>query len=153
MALKLDMSKAYDTIYWNYLHGAMTKVVFFSHRWIQFIMFCIETVDYSVLVNGNSTWPISLGIGLRKLIHFFLTCFLHVLKALLSWLTMLRLVEIFMEWKFASMLLLFHICFLHIIFSYYVEPILMRLKKWRIFCVLMEHVYEGYQSAKIRNIL
>lgn len=35
----------------------------FSPQWI---MLCVETVDYSVLVNGNVTGPIILGRGLRQ---------------------------------------------------------------------------------------
>ncbi|MCI20643.1 replication protein A 70 kDa dna-binding subunit, partial [Trifolium medium] len=52
VALKLDISKAYDRIDWEYLKDIMTKMGF-SQKWIGWIMLCVETVDYSIIVNGN----------------------------------------------------------------------------------------------------
>jgi len=50
---------------WSYLRGVMTKMGF-SDQWVKWIMMCVETVDYFVLVNGNATSPIILGRGLRQ---------------------------------------------------------------------------------------
>lgn len=38
----------------------------FSSRWINWIMFCVSTVNYSVLVNNDMVGPIVLGRGLRQ---------------------------------------------------------------------------------------
>jgi hypothetical protein len=38
----------------------------FSQKWIRWIMLCVETVDYSVLVNGYKVGPIIPGRGLRQ---------------------------------------------------------------------------------------
>jgi hypothetical protein len=38
----------------------------FASRWIRWIMMCVETVDYSVIVNNESVGPIFPGRGLRQ---------------------------------------------------------------------------------------
>ena len=45
------MAKAYDRVEWCYLHSIMEKLGF-SVRWINLIMKCVESVSFSVQVNG-----------------------------------------------------------------------------------------------------
>ena len=52
MALKLDMNKAYNRVEWCFLEDVMRKLRF-SERWIAFMMVCVKTVSYLVLVNGE----------------------------------------------------------------------------------------------------
>ncbi|KAA3488752.1 reverse transcriptase [Gossypium australe] len=64
-ALKLDMSKAYDHVEWDFLTGMMNSMGF-HNDWIVLIIRCVCSVSYSVSINGlNSDW-FSPSRGLRQ---------------------------------------------------------------------------------------
>ena len=51
-ALKLDISKAYDHVEWHFLQGIMAKLGFLV-TWINWVMGCITTPSFSILINGK----------------------------------------------------------------------------------------------------
>lgn len=52
MAIKLDLSKAFDRLEWPFIIVVFKKLGF-SDDWCQLILQCINTISYSVLINGS----------------------------------------------------------------------------------------------------
>ena len=50
VAVKLDMSKSYDRVEWNFLEKMMERMGFAS-GWIKVVMNCVKSVSYRVKVN------------------------------------------------------------------------------------------------------
>lgn len=47
VALKLDISKVFDRVRWDYLHNRMV-LMGFSEKWINWVMLCEKTVSYNI---------------------------------------------------------------------------------------------------------
>lgn len=65
VALKLDVSKAFDRIRWDYLEALLSKLGFDS-KWVKWIMLCVSSVTYHVIVNHDCVGPITPQRGLRQ---------------------------------------------------------------------------------------
>lgn len=65
MVIKLDMSKAYDRIEWEFLQAVLLKLDF-NQRWIELIMQCVKNVSYSILVNCQPQKDFKPLRGLRQ---------------------------------------------------------------------------------------
>ena len=65
VALKLDISKAYDRVSWDYLRNRMLSMGF-SSKWIGWMMMCVTSVSYSISFQGSKIGPIIPSRGLRQ---------------------------------------------------------------------------------------
>ena len=65
MAIKLDMSKAYDRVNWDFQEKLM-RLMGFNGRWIHLFMGCVKTILYSVLMNGEPCGMIQPTHGIRQ---------------------------------------------------------------------------------------
>lgn len=65
MAIKLDISKAFDRVKWPCLERIMRKLGFHD-RWISLIMMCVTTISYLILLNGEPRGMIRPTRGIRR---------------------------------------------------------------------------------------
>lgn len=65
MAVKTDMPKAYDRVEWSFLETLMENLGF-DRVWVRWVMSCVSTVSYFVLLNGRSLGFIKPECGIHQ---------------------------------------------------------------------------------------
>lgn len=63
VTLKINISKAYDRVDWRYLELVMLRLGF-SFIWVKWMVMCVKSVHYSILVNHDHVGPIDPSRGL-----------------------------------------------------------------------------------------
>ena len=64
MAIKLDISKAYDRVEWEFLRRIMLKIGLLN-QWVHLAMEMVCTTSYSILINGELTGFITPSRGIK----------------------------------------------------------------------------------------
>ena len=65
MAIKLDISKAYDQVEWAFLQQIVLKLGI-DGRWVRLAMETIHTTSYSILINGEPKGYITPSRGIKQ---------------------------------------------------------------------------------------
>ncbi|XP_075087887.1 uncharacterized protein LOC107829334 [Nicotiana tabacum] len=84
--IKVDLQKAYDSLEWIYLEQVMEGLRFLE-KFIKWVMNCIKTVNYSIILNGESVAPFNAAKGLIQgdpMSHFLFAIAIEYLSRLLK---------------------------------------------------------------------
>ena len=65
LALKLDISKAYDRVEWPFLKGIMSRLGLLE-AWIDRVMTCVTSPTFSIRINGKAYGNIKPFRGIRQ---------------------------------------------------------------------------------------
>ena len=65
MAVKIDLQKAYDRVNWNFLQVVL-KNFGFDENFVKWILECVSTVSFELLINGGKTGQFRPKRGLRQ---------------------------------------------------------------------------------------
>ena len=77
-SLKIDLSKAYDRVSWTFIHLLLIQIGM-SLEMVEWILGCIQSTSFAVLINGAPSHFFFLARGLRQ--DFPLSPFLFLLVA------------------------------------------------------------------------
>ena len=65
IAIKLDVSKAYDRVEWEFLEKIMLRIGF-PEQWVNLAMLTVPTASYSIIINGEPCGYISPSRGIKQ---------------------------------------------------------------------------------------
>ena len=65
MAIKLDLQKAYDRVSWDFIHAVLFHLGS-NEVFSNWVLYCISSVTFEILVNGEKTDKFRPSRGLRQ---------------------------------------------------------------------------------------
>ena len=65
IAIKLDVSKAYDRVEWEFLEKIMLRIGF-PEQWVNLAMLTVRTASYSIIINGEPCGYVSPSRGTKQ---------------------------------------------------------------------------------------
>lgn len=65
MVVKMDMSKAYNRVEWDFVSQVLHRLGF-HEKWINWVMECITSVSYKFLINDNIYGVVKPHRGIRQ---------------------------------------------------------------------------------------
>lgn len=140
LALKLDISKAYDRVEWAFLEKIMHKLGF-PEVWIGRVMSCISTSSFSVRINGKAYGNIIPTRGLRQGILYRHTCFFFVQRGSQLYCQEQRRKGDCMEFHFVGELPELHTYYLLMTHYCFAKPIKMKFNSLLIqFICMQQHL-------------
>lgn len=84
--MKMDMQKAYDSLKWLFIKQVL-RLLGFPEVFVNWIMNCLNTVSYSIVLNGKGIVPFPAKKGLQEgdpISLFLLVLFMEYLNRLLK---------------------------------------------------------------------
>ncbi|XP_070022043.1 uncharacterized protein LOC142177522 [Nicotiana tabacum] len=121
--IKIDLQKAYDAVEWIFLEQVLDEIGF-PRQFTMWTLECVKTVNYSILVNGESTAQFDAAKGLRHGDPISPFLFALAMKYLSRKLNELKGNKEFKYQPKCSKLamLIYHV---HLIYCYFLEEMLM----------------------------
>lgn len=132
IALKINISKAFEHVKWNYLLSVLRKIGF-HEKWISWMHMYLHSVNFFVVVNGNPVGQIFPRRRLRQCDPLSPYLFILCIEGISSLLKIVRREVISMEWMCVEGLFLSYISYLLMLDSFFARPMTMKLPFWRRF--------------------
>jgi hypothetical protein len=110
--IKLDLSKAFDRVNWLYIRMLLIHLGFGLY-FVNWIMACLNSVSFSILLNGSATYFFQAERGIRQGCPLSPLLFLLVAESISHFLTEAKVGGRFSGIKISNGLAITHLLFVY----------------------------------------